>query len=311
MEGTKTKIIAAENPNDKMKFWLYAFLAFSLAAHACFLVSKLPAFKVGSAVPEKKEEKIILRLVGLEKSKVKRQVVETLINKQKLDKADKAFLGKKTTTFARQTKAANSGSFKEAGLGSKEGRKKAAQELEKSLRKQALHDLKFSDLAAKTSVKKHVVKKKKVSEKSVAKGLNNGRKNKTGLSRSSDYLEDIPLGDFTRLNTQEFEFYGFYHRIRQKLEQFWGAKLQEEVEKIHKSGRSIASGSSLLTSLVIKMNNAGEIVKIQLKSTSGIKELDQVAIDSFNQAGPFPNPPQGMMKNGLATIQWGFAVESN
>ncbi len=67
----------------------------------------------------------------------------------------------------------------------------------------------------------------------------------------------------------------------------------------------------LLTSLIIKMNEAGEIVKIQLKSTSGIKELDQVAIDSFNQAGPFPNPPKGMMKNGLATIQWGFAVESN
>ena len=143
------------------------------------------------------------------------------------------------------------------------------------------------------------------------KGLKNGKVSQTGLARSSDFIEEVPLGDFTRLNTQEFKFYGFYHRIRQKLEQFWGAKLQEEMERLYRSGRTIASGRNLLTSLVIKMNSKGEIVHIQLNSTSGVQELDEVAITSFNEAGPFPNPPKNMLKDGVATIKWGFAVTSN
>ena len=49
---------------------------------------------------------------------------------------------------------------------------------------------------------------------------------------------------------------------------------------------------------------------IVLKSTSGVKELDEAAVESFNQAGPFPNPPKGMLKNGKATIDWGFVVNT-
>ncbi|MCO4755230.1 MAG: TonB C-terminal domain-containing protein, partial [Bacteriovoracaceae bacterium] len=159
--------------------------------------------------------------------------------------------------------------------------------------------------------KERNIQKRKDLSKQVAKGLKSGERTKRGLSRSSDFLEDVPLGDFTKLNTQEFRFYGFYHRIREKLEQFWGANLQQEMERIYSSGRSIASGKNFLTSLVIKMNAKGEIIKIQLNSTSGIQELDEIAISSFNEAGPFPNPPKKMLNDGVATIKWGFAVTSN
>ena len=124
------------------------------------------------------------------------------------------------------------------------------------------------------------------------------------------FLEDIPLGDFTRLNTQEYEFYGFYNRIRQKLEQFWGVNIQEQADKIYKEGRSLASDSNLITGLTISLNGKGEIVQIRVNSTSGMKELDEAAIQSFNQAGPFPNPPKGMLKDGKATIEWGFVVNT-
>ena len=38
--------------------------------------------------------------------------------------------------------------------------------------------------------------------------------------------------------------------------------------------------------------------------------LDAAAIDSFNQAGPFPNPPKGMIRGGKAVVEWGFVVNS-
>lgn len=289
----------------------WAFAIFSLVVHLAFLISKVPSFSFENALMEKEKSRLIVRLATVEKIQKKNQVVETQKSDEKLPKPKRAFLGKQNNTFSRETKAAKSGSFKEAGKGARQGHKKLAEQIEKSLKNQKLKNLKFSDLAAQTSYKKTANKKSKKPSNTVAKGLENGRANQIGLSRSSDFLEEVPLGDFTRLNTQEYEFYGFYHRIRQKLEQFWGANLQEQMEKIYKSGRTIASGQNLLTSLVIQMNRQGEIVNIQLGSTSGIKELDDVAIDSFNQAGPFPNPPKGMLKGDLATIKWGFAVEAN
>ena len=114
----------------------------------------------------------------------------------------------------------------------------------------------------------------------------------------------------TSLNTVEFKFYGYYHRIRQKLEQYWGNSLREKAEKLYRQGRNIASNSQKITFLVITLNNFGEITGIKVKSTSGIKELDDAAIESFNKAGPFPNPPSGMMVNGKADIEWGFVVKS-
>ena len=57
------------------------------------------------------------------------------------------------------------------------------------------------------------------------------------------------------------------------------------------------------------MDSKGNIVDILIKSTSGIQELDEAAMESFNKAGPFPNPPSGMVKNGFATLEWGFVVK--
>jgi protein TonB len=58
------------------------------------------------------------------------------------------------------------------------------------------------------------------------------------------------------------------------------------------------------------INHKGEIVHVKVIGTSGVRELDEAAVESFNKAGPFPNPPQGMLKNGVATIEWGFVVKS-
>ena len=59
----------------------------------------------------------------------------------------------------------------------------------------------------------------------------------------------------------------------------------------------------------IKIDNKGNIIDIFIKGSSGIEELDEAAIESFNKAGPFPNPPRGMVRSGQAIIEWGFVVK--
>jgi hypothetical protein len=49
---------------------------------------------------------------------------------------------------------------------------------------------------------------------------------------------------------------------------------------------------------------------VKILGASGVKELDDAAVESFNHAGPFPNPPKDLLINDVATIEWGFVVNS-
>jgi TonB family protein len=284
------------------------FITISVVFHLAFLISKVPSLDIKNALSDKSEE-IKLKVLLNSRSDIKRQIVQTEQNKNQVKNDKKAYLGKKDNFVARETKAATVGSFKQAARGIKDGQMKKVNRSAKQKRKN-YKDIKLSDLAIKPNFKRmdNVIKKHQDSQ--ALKGLRNGKGKQAGLSQANDFVKDVALGDFTKLNTQEFAYYGFYHRIRQKLEQFWGVNIQDQAEKIMKSGRSIASGQNHLTSLVININSNGEIIKVKIKSTSGIKELDEAAIKSFNQAGPFPNPPKGMIKNGIATIEWGFVVNT-
>jgi TonB family protein len=299
--------LALKKENNN-KHLLKIFVAVSIVFHLAFLISKVPSINFKNALT-KKEDEIKLKILLNSSSQTKRQIVQTEQSKDQLKKVKKAYLGKKDNFVARETKAAKVGSFKQAAKGVRDGQNKKVSRSAQKKRKN-YKDIKFADLAIKPNFKRmdKVLKKQQAAQ--ARKGLQNGSSKQAGLSQANDFVKDVALGDFTKLNTQEFAYYGFYHRIRQKLEQFWGVNIQDQAEKMLKSGRSIASGQNHLTSLVININSLGEIIQVKIKSTSGVKELDEAAVKSFNQAGPFPNPPKGMIRNGVATIEWGFVVNT-
>jgi TonB family protein len=272
---------------------------------------------------KKTEQRIKLQLQPDEKKSELDKKKMQIVNDDKAGIKEKAvdakFLGEQDNKVLRETKAAILDIHKRAGYGERIGIKEksketskeqaakvgAAKEISKSKNKGAgavsLSDLALNNLGEAT---------KKAAMESVTQGLKTGDRGEVGLAQNNDYLENVKLGDFTSLNTVEFKFYGYYHRIRQKLEQYWGNTLREKAESLYRQGRTIASNSEKMTFLVITLNQMGEIVKIHIKSTSGIRELDDAAIESFNKAGPFPNPPKGMVINGSAQIEWGFVVKS-
>lgn len=299
------KILKNEKWNHGNK--LAIFVCLSILLHAMVLISKMTEISFFDQKASQVEKVVRLKLLQGTNSKIRKQIVQTeQVNNNK--KAEKAFLGKKNNKVERQTRAANTGKFKTAGVGVRNGslsKSKARKNLKKKKKIVSLKDLGF-----KTNPEDYSEKKFKKIESSSRKGLANGSRAQKGLGQSNDFIEDIPLGDFTKLNTQEFEFYGFYNRIREKLEQFWGRNIEEQSEKIFKQGRSIASDTNHITALEIEINNIGEIVKVDIKSASGIRELDSAAIETFNQAGPFPNPPSKMLKNGRAKIKWSFVVNT-
>ncbi len=253
------------------------------------------------------------------KKSQKRQIVNNELSGKELKPDSDRFLGEKNQSYDRQTVANKIGIFKKAGVGDRKGLKdgkvlKKIAKVKKASKKFSLNDLSIKN---NVNAKDFLAANKKQADKGQAKelelsklGIKNGDLTSTGLSRNNDYVDDLPLGDFTRLNTQEFKYYGFYHRIRQKLEQFWGNSLRAKAKKIYRSGRRMPSSQNLITSLRISIDNKGNIVKVHVQGSSGVRELDEAAIESFNKAGPFPNPPRGMLSKGVATIEWGFVVKS-
>lgn len=130
-------------------------------------------------------------------------------------------------------------------------------------------------------------------------------------SQTNDYLKDVEKGSETLLSTREFVYYSFYSRIRRQLNQHWGGKVREKLMKIIKEGRSIASNDDKVTRLMITLNRKGQLVKVQVLSDSGIRDLDDAAIEAFQEAAPFPNPPAGIVDaDGTIKIRWDFILEA-
>ncbi len=263
-----------------------------------------------------------------------KQIVANETNGRNEKPINSRFAGEKDQTFDRQTMAQTNGIFKEAGAGKKSGSKDVLSQLPAKPKKamtsnkpaMAKKEITFSQLggfklaevekaqdeahAAVAEMAKNMETKDAKDSQDSALGIEKGKVGINGLAQSNDFVEDVPLGDMTNLNTTEFKYYGFYHRIRQKLEQHWGSSIKDKAKNLYRSGKRVPASENLITAVTVILNDRGNIVDIKIEGTSGIRELDQAAIESFNKAGPFPNPPKGLLVGGRATIQWGFVVKS-
>ena len=329
---------------DRQKI-TYSFI-FSIAIHLCFLSfmvknnannpfvtpnsDLLKAAKLAETGKSFDSIKIISKKqLQAIKDFQNKQIVANETNGKAERPKDSRFLSEKDQTFERQTIARANGVFKEAGLGNLEGSKNSlAQEKPKVNKptkiptKVAKRELKLSDLGGfkmadlekieKETQEEFIEITKSLDAKNVAgaQGVDRGQSGKTGLAQNNDFVEEVPLGDMTNLNTTEFKYYGFYHRIRQKLEQHWGSSIKDKAKNLYRSGRRMPASENLITSVAVTLDETGKILDMQIQGTSGVRELDQAAIESFNKAGPFPNPPKGLLIGGRATIQWGFVVKS-
>ena len=291
---------------SRFRLNISVFFTLSLLLHGLFVIfletSPFSLFKLMSPVHKKNfysppQPIEIIRAQDVERIKKKilsKQIVNSDQNGLK-KKSISRFLGKKTQSFEKQTIARKTAPHKEAGRGeAREKRGQAAQKI--NLQSLGSSNLKVPRWAP--------VKPKNL-------GLKNGQKDLKGLASSSDFVEDVPLGDLTQLNTNEFKYFGFYDRMRKRLEEHWGVSLMEKANSIMgERGRKIASNENYITSLTIVLNQEGQIIKVSLRGSSGIRELDEVAISSINRASPFPNPPKELVKNGFTVVRWSFVVQS-
>ena len=238
-------------------------------------------------------------VVKKDKIKMDKQIVEQdekALNKERPD--DQAFLSAHDQKVAKQTQAVNHGEFqnkitKNTKAGKPVESKKSSPKLDQLL---AAYD----PMAA--GFKKQEAKTKQEAEAAQKGG---------DVSQTSDYLKNVDQGIETLLNTREFKYYTYYNRIRKQLSQYWEPKVKEKVNTMFQQGRKIASAQDRITKLLIVLDSAGTLVNVQVLSDSGVRDLDDAAIESFRAAAPFPNPPKGIIEtDGTVKIRWDFVLET-
>lgn len=139
--------------------------------------------------------------------------------------------------------------------------------------------------------------------------VGNGDGGKTAAS--DDKLSGVDRGENTVLSTREFKYFGYYNRIKELLRQHWKPEVEHQIERIWRKGRQISS-DELTTKLLVLLNDKGKLTKISKLEGSGFSEIDEAAIEAFQRAAPFPNPPQAMVEeDGFVRIRWDFVLTAD
>jgi len=132
-----------------------------------------------------------------------------------------------------------------------------------------------------------------------------------GREVPSDYIKGMNEGDRTALNTREYMFFGYFQRIRNRLDIAWSATLRDKLEKMYRKGRRIASDKEFKTRTWVVLDDKGSVVNVRLMEESGVYDLDDAAIAAFNEAGPFPTPPKGLInERGQVEVNWDFVLRN-
>lgn len=135
-----------------------------------------------------------------------------------------------------------------------------------------------------------------------------------GYSTTGEALpNDLAIGDFNALNTDQYQFYSFYSRVEELVRFRWETRVKSALEAYDRRNLLQRIGNkNWISKMTFFLSPEGRLQKIQVTQESGIPAFDQAAIGAFQEALIFPNPPQEMIKSdGLIHLQYSFNVHFN
>jgi TonB family protein len=123
---------------------------------------------------------------------------------------------------------------------------------------------------------------------------------------SVDHLEDVENGDETALSAKRWVYASFFNRMKRQVAQNWDP--QTVWRRIDPDGTHNGT-KTRVTEVRVTLTAKGELTSIVVTKGSDVKELDDEAVRSFHASAPFPNPPEGLAKDGKITFAFSFFFE--
>ncbi len=299
---------------QKRKKQIIVFVATSLLVHALLMVGlyftglsdnfKVPDNTVyidlDPKLPSAEEQQ------AREQDKA-RQVVESEAAENQAKPKKAKYLGERDQSVEQETKSANVDSFRKGGQPGTAG---SPGSTNLALKKLAPANREILPPTQAEIDGFREIQKQKVARREANQAAPQGTGN--AGSASNDYLKDVKDGNQTILNTKEFVYFSYYRRIRERLEVAWNTKLRATLgSQVYGGERRLANDRNYVTGLTVILDRHGRITAVKVRQRSGARDLDTAAIDAFNDAGPFPDPPAGLVdQNGQIQIPWDFILQS-
>jgi outer membrane biosynthesis protein TonB len=127
---------------------------------------------------------------------------------------------------------------------------------------------------------------------------------------SDDYIPDVEKeGDTNILNSIPFRYAGFFERVKSAVRAHWDPN---RVYNLRDPTGQIYAQIDRFTTLSIVLDDSGRILESSVEAQSGLKFLDDEALRAFWAAGPFLNPPRGLIDQGRIRFRFhfGFLIAS-
>jgi len=283
---------------------LYSFALHLVIFLFVVLLSAVPILERKSEVSD--EDKYVYIDFDLDDN-LQNRIVRTDVGQESKDAAKDAFLGEKTIQVQEQMVKRADSSFESQPEASEpmesEDQAQAKVEGQEELTRGALSRFGVPIFSPGDQLRR-------VEEKDAPRWVDHS-KNSFHRVSGGEYVEGLKEGEITALNTKEYVFYSYYQRIRQQLDLSWKPILREALIKRVHTGRHLASDMSHITKTVVILNQAGEVIRVRVLEESGSHDLDGAAVEAFNKAGPFPNPPRGLINpNGEIEVRWDFVLRT-
>ncbi len=123
-----------------------------------------------------------------------------------------------------------------------------------------------------------------------------------------DHIDGVEDGEGTYLNTREWKFAGYFNRIKQAVASQWDPG---SAMVARDPGGSKLGYKDWQTLLSVKLDGGGALRDVSVVKSSGLDFLDRTAVDAFQRAQPFSNPPQGLADSrGEIVFTFGFYLET-
>ncbi len=122
-----------------------------------------------------------------------------------------------------------------------------------------------------------------------------------------DDLRDVEKGDGLFLNTREFKYASFFNRVKQFVGMNWDPVTPM---RLRDPSGEIYGNKDRYTLLTITLDASGQLEDARVESSSGLEFLDLAAVQAFQKAQPFPNPPPGLLADDhKVRFSFGFSLE--
>lgn len=131
-----------------------------------------------------------------------------------------------------------------------------------------------------------------------------------GASSLAEHIPGISEGAFTALNTDQFTYYTFFSRVNEQVRYRWITYVRNYLDSLSEPVLSQMARTPKSFQIEIVLNSEGHYLKSFIHHTSGESSLDMTAVDAFQNAAPFLNPPKGLVEDdNLIHLHYNFLIE--